>query len=111
MPVPITQAERSRSPGVSSSHPGVGERLVRGGQRELGEAVGAAHLLDREVLLRLELVAAPEPVLDARAAGAPALVSVRAPTPSGVTAPTPVITTLRLTRASTSPGPRPDGRS
>jgi hypothetical protein len=53
---------------------GVGERFARGRQGELREAVGAAHLLDRQVLLGLELVAAAEPVLDAGAPRAPALV-------------------------------------
>ena len=74
IPVPITHAERSGSPGSSSSEAGVRQSLARGGQRQLGEAVRAAHLLDGEVLLGLELVAAPEPVLDAGAPGAPALV-------------------------------------
>ena len=90
---------------------GVGQGLARRGERELGEAVRAPDLLHGQVLAGVELVAPPEPVLDPGAARGPALVRVRAPTPSGVTAPTPVITTSRFTRASASPGPPPAGRS
>ena len=44
----------------------------------------------------VELAARAEAVLDARPPGGPALVQQSAPTPSGVTAPTPVIRTRRL---------------
>src|SRR6185295_4395086 len=50
------------------------ERLLGGRKRELREAIRAAHLLDREVLLRLELARAAVAVLDAGHARRPALV-------------------------------------
>ena len=57
MPVPITQAARSGSPGGPSSQPASSSASAVGAERELGEAVGAARLLDREVLLGVELAA------------------------------------------------------
>src|SRR4029079_14484881 len=50
------------------------DRLGGGRERQLGEAVGPAHLLDGEMLLGLELARAAEAVLDAGATRAPALV-------------------------------------
>src|SRR4051794_39161715 len=54
--------------------PRLGQRLVARHQRELREAVGAAHLLDREVLGGVELVGRAGAVLDPDDARAPALV-------------------------------------
>src|SRR5918992_1170380 len=53
---------------------GVLERLLGGGQRQLREAVGAAHLLDGEVLLGVELARPPVTVVDPGTTGGPALV-------------------------------------
>ena len=52
----------------------LGDRLGGRDAGELGPAVGAARLLDREVLGRVVGVAAPRAVLDAAGACAPALV-------------------------------------
>src|SRR5205807_10303367 len=49
------------------------DRLVRGHDRELREAVVALDLLALQVLGRIEVDAAPEPVGDAGLAGTPAL--------------------------------------
>ena len=74
MPVPMMQPMRSASYGSSSSQPASAQRLVAGDERELGEAVGAADLLDREVLGRARTrVAAPSPSSMPDDAGAPAL--------------------------------------
>src|SRR5215211_2319036 len=62
---------------------GVAQRLLRRGERELGEAVGAADLLDAQVLGRLEVGAAPLAVLDSRGAGGPALVKRVGADPEG----------------------------
>ena len=74
IPVPITEAARSGSYGEPSSQPASSSASGRPRQRELREAVRAAHLLDREVLLGLELARAAEAVLDPGDAGGPALV-------------------------------------
>ena len=79
--------------GVAPSPAGVGERLRAGGDRQLREAVGPARGLGGEEVGGLEVRARR---LAVRIPHAPALqrsCSVRAPTPSGVTAPTPVTTT------------------
>ena len=53
---------------------GLGQRLVARHHRELREAVGAARLLDREVLLGLVLAGLALSVLDTGLPGEPALV-------------------------------------
>ena len=75
MPVPMTEPMRSASYGFARRLPaGLGQRLVARDDRELREAVGAARLLDREVLGRLEL-ASPRPCRPrCRSARAPALI-------------------------------------
>ena len=65
MPVPSTQPIAPRVVGQLALPAGVGERLGAGGERELGEAVGAARLLDREEVAGVELDAARLAVADA----------------------------------------------
>ena len=65
MPVPMMQAIWVESYGSSpSDQPASAERLVARDHRELREAVGAARLLDRQVLLGLVLARDALAVLD-----------------------------------------------
>ena len=70
---PITQPTSVAVVRAAVVPAGLGERLVGGDHRELGEAVGAARLAPAEVIGRLEVAAAPEAVGDPRLAGDPAL--------------------------------------
>ena len=75
MPVPMMQPTRSGSYGQLVAVPArLGERLVGGDERELREAVGAARLLAREVLGRLEVGAGASPSSIPQSPGGPALV-------------------------------------
>src|SRR5207253_365815 len=56
---------------------GARDRLGGRDQRQLGEAVGAAHLAPGQMVRRLEVRAAAEAVLDPRLAGRPAVVQSR----------------------------------
>jgi hypothetical protein len=58
----------------AAGQPGLGQRLARGDERELGEAIKAPSLLHRQVRTRIEVGAAPEAVDDADHSGGPALV-------------------------------------
>src|ERR1019366_10817310 len=53
---------------------GVGERLDRGDDRELREAIRATGVLDREMFGRNELAAATLAILDSADSGRPSLV-------------------------------------
>src|SRR5262249_2217361 len=58
---------------VAARPPSLLDRLLRGGDCQLGEAVGAPRLLLGEQVKRVEVAAAADAVLDPARAGAPAL--------------------------------------
>ena len=83
-------ARRRRAASPAPSQPASASASLAGDERELREAVGAARLLDREVLARARSrVQPPSPSAIPRRPRAQRSCRTRAPTPSGVTAPTP----------------------
>ena len=111
IPVPITEATRSGSYGGSPSQPASSIASAAAASASWVKRSERRTSLVERCSLGSNSLARPNP---SSIPDTPALqrsCSVRAPTPRGVTAPTPVMTTDRVIRASIPPGRLPAGRS